>query len=673
MAATFQDQILRLADMAGAQQTNAAAKGVTAASSDNTAALLALATKYASTDPTRVTRLHLPAGKTIRGHLPMTNGVIWDLNGATIAPPAGGWTKHMVYPVDPAWIGATDGSGANRSGLVNGTINGDRANQSTVSKPIPQSLTVANITGSLTSGDYGYQVAYKSSFGVGVATEVQRAWGTTGAKLTWTNPAGVGDCEVVIFGRHAWDVKERRVLATLPAGTTTWSDTGAATPAGVSVGRACLSAASVVMAGACVTVRDLRVVDAPGSGFASWWDGDGTNAHQGQSWYRLMESRINNLNIEGSDGPGIVLRGPHDSMFFDLVVAGAAANSGLKDAIVIESGPWRGGQIHVWGGHRRGVDVTAPAELWNVVSEGAQEAALRLYHQDVQVHGGDLFYPKNSDRSSGLQIGDATFQPNAQAHGIKVRSGAADHFAYPIDLRHAGKGCIVTGTVADHSGTVVHGSPTEHIALVTVDNGDDVIWLPGYTPPVTATPTYTSETFMRANGEVNASKTDQALGGQSVTWAATTGAWTVDTGKMRRGASAPSASYALLPVPVADYDLTLTITDKMTTGWAYIVARSTAATATADSYRLVYDGWTVQIQTRVGGAQTNVPGTQVPVAAGDTVGIRVKGSTITMLVNGVPAATTTNTSLTAGGHAGIVTDTAIGTSIGIDNLVIRPA
>jgi hypothetical protein len=104
-----------------------------------------------------------------------------------------------------------------------------------VKSPWMQSL-VAAAGGTLAAGTYAYQVSAVTATGETMAGARRTVTLATpgSAVLTWTKPtipAGAADVTSYrIWGRSAANGVERTLLATVPAGTLTWTDNGSVTP-----------------------------------------------------------------------------------------------------------------------------------------------------------------------------------------------------------------------------------------------------------------------------------------------------------------------------------------------------------------------------------------------------------------------------------------------------------
>lgn len=426
--------------------------GVTTASSDCTAALAALATTHKSL--TQRTIIDLPHG-IIKGRLPMAEGIIWRGNGTTVRFPATP-TGHLIYPLAAAWLDATDGSGCHRAGLIGDlTFDGEADTWGINPAPIGPTITTGATTGSLATDDYGYQIAYKTTFGIGEPGPVAIRYGASGGiTLTWTNTSATA--QIVVYGRDPYQAYNRHIMATLAAGTTTWTDNGSITPTGPYAGRGDLSAPSCLITGAAISISgDIKIQNMPGSGLVSKWLAQATI---GESWYAQMEARVTGLRIENVGSHGVLWAGPHDSVLSQVVVSavGMRASENKSGIILDDWGPVRLQQSHVWGDSRYALEVHAPAEVIDCQLEGAKVAQVWANHMDLQLIGGDIFSPQSAT-AAGIVVGFSGYQPSPTIVGTHLRlfsssSGPA------VNLTYAGAGTRVHGRVSQDTGTVITGS-----------------------------------------------------------------------------------------------------------------------------------------------------------------------------------------------------------------------
>ena len=466
MADTFQAQITRTATVIGRRKTGvyAADEGIVASNTlDQRAALATLAAKYTST--TTKTRIYLPPG-IVRGGLPMRAGVQWVLCGTDILPSPGGHAGHLVYPSNPAWLGTTQNGGANAGagdhffgitgdGSIDGEMDSWPAQHACPTPPTP--AAVNGTGGTLTAGDYSYRIAYKTSFGISHAGDPVMAWGVAAngkVTLTWTNPSGlVTGAQPVIYGRSAWVRTQQQELATLAAGTTTWTDTGAATPSGPWWRTVDLSAPSVLLIGAGYSIDGGGITfrNVPGSFYSEWLG----SSIAGMPWQTGMEARIRALRLEKFGG-NAVFQGPHDSTI-DVMTASylCAQNGAGMDGVVFDDyGPWRVSRLHPWGTMRDAISVRGPVTLTDCQGEGGRRWQLNLANDEATVVGGDYF-PGGSPTAStgGIKVSAKNRVIAPSLRGFSSATGPA------IDLTTMGAGSQVTAMAIDQSSGTVAAAP----------------------------------------------------------------------------------------------------------------------------------------------------------------------------------------------------------------------
>ncbi|HEY6019620.1 MAG TPA: hypothetical protein VIY48_06890, partial [Candidatus Paceibacterota bacterium] len=183
------------------------------------------------------------------------HGLMTDKNGISILVISSGstnkWAGHAIQISDAHFLASGNamatGSAhilfsSSNSAKVTGTISGctfGKGSQDAYSEndgtycgigtmPVP---TTSAVAGSLAAGTYYYRVAARNTNGDTVASsEVSRVLGATGGvKLDWTAPTGT-ITEYRIFGRTQGT--EQLLLASVPVGTLTFTDSGSLTPAG---------------------------------------------------------------------------------------------------------------------------------------------------------------------------------------------------------------------------------------------------------------------------------------------------------------------------------------------------------------------------------------------------------------------------------------------------------
>lgn len=220
----------------------------------------------------------------------------------------------------------------------------------------------------------------------------------------------------------------------------------------------------------------------------------------------------------------------------------------------------------------------------------------------------------------------------------------------PVSLRASGDPL--------HLNSTAYGVVAQQVYTRLLDLG----WLSGSYPEPVGPPVneniLASDSFAnRANGTVLATTaTDQALGGTTpLTWQSSpTSQFTVTDGVVSRGASTVAA-VAGLPMSTADYRVDATLTALSTIG---IGVRRTQITGGTDvRLNAAIDGTATLVGAGSGlGSFTYV--------AGDVLGIRIKGTVVEALKNGVVMLTGANATLTAPGYAALLAATSTVYSVG---------
>ena len=441
--------------------------GVSASAADNTAALAAIASAR-QTLTGRVV-IDLPQG-TVKGRLAMAPGVVWRLNGTRIVFPDSGPTGHMAYPLNPNWWGDEDGLGAHRSGIVGeGVLDGEQSRWGLNPMPKPAMPTLATAAGTLAAGWYGYRIAYKTTFGIGAPSDEQNIELTAsgGVKLTWTNPAAAAAAQIVVSGRTPWDLASgMRTLATLPSGSTTWTDSGSVTPTGPVARLVDLSApAGIVMTGTEWTLRGIKVEGACGTGIASQFNGE---SEASAPLARLMEARIESVGVERPGAEGIVLAGVHDITVRGCFISrpGATAPEPRSAVIANTNGPFVLADTHTWGTSKWCVENYCGGDIVNCQLEGGLVGAANLQERTRMI-GCEVFHPIAAG-AKGVVIGNAGYKPVVQIENTLFRMFNSSH-GPAIDITNAGAGSRISGVAIQDTGTVIAGSTANKSVDITVN------------------------------------------------------------------------------------------------------------------------------------------------------------------------------------------------------------
>lgn len=198
-----------------------------------------------------------------------------------------------------------------------------------------------------------------------------------------------------------------------------------------------------------------------------------------------------------------------------------------------------------------------------------------------------------------------------------------------------------------------------------------------FTNPLPDTPVLppmpiTSDTFNRSNAD-RLTRTDAGLGGAPVSWLGNTEVFGV-RGNQAEVLPHTGVFFVGVAVPVPDYELALRVTAFPRTETAYLDARRplVATMPTQDGIRLSFNNNSVRLSKRVS-SLTTVLGDLHTFALGDTVAVRVKGTTAQLRINGkvMEEHTVTDASLQSGGHAGLSGSAGL-TALTFDDFTVTP-
>ncbi|WP_052061881.1 hypothetical protein [Rhodococcoides fascians] len=151
------------------------------------------------------------------------------------------------------------------------------------------------------------------------------------------------------------------------------------------------------------------------------------------------------------------------------------------------------------------------------------------------------------------------------------------------------------------------------------------------------------------SGELNGRSTDSAAGGTAAAWTASpAGRYAVGSGRLTLAITQNESPAATAPMPTSDVELTCrVVTRPAATGTSvYLDVRRQSGNST--SIRIRIGSTTVDLRKRVGATTTTFPGSSTSLADGDVVGVRVIGSTLSLLKNGAVVVTVTDTDILTG-------------------------
>lgn len=456
----------------GSYGTPATDYGVSLEAADNTAALEAAAAAQTTTEGRRL--IHLPPG-VLHGHLPMSEGVVWVFNGTTLKFPATGPARHLVQPSDMATWGdpgswTTGAPGPHRSGLAgHGVLDGQSSEWGIWPAPTATVPTAAFTgVGSLAAGTYGYRVSYLTAFGTATPSDpVTITTATSGrVELTWVNPAEAADKQVVIFGRHQNNRRYQRVMATLPAGTTSFIDDGTVTPSGQTAQDIDVSAPSCLLGGSETLVDGLVIKDMPGTGLVTRYESQAVRADTGA----LPTADVRNLTILRTGAEGLNFIGPAHTEFRNIKIRHAGRHSAADTKAVrshiqaFEMGP-----VHFEGVQTSGYGFYGLEAHTNFTTRGCVFSGASIAQIGMFAHG-EVRDTKISDPEGavavGIRVGAPWIAPKASLRGLRVE-GFSDTTGIAVDLREAFPGCAASGTIVQDTGTPVAGAD-DHFTDFTI-------------------------------------------------------------------------------------------------------------------------------------------------------------------------------------------------------------
>jgi len=215
----------------------------------------------------------------------------------------------------------------------------------------------------------------------------------------------------------------------------------------------------------------------------------------------------------------------------------------------------------------------------------------------------------------------------------------------------------------------IHMTDTGHTFMA--DLLRERLGVPTGLPEVRVMVPFTSDSFTRADAAtVIGSTTDIVLGGTTKTWLGSTASdgFAIVSNSLRPGATA-GGLFVGFALTQPDQSVSLKLTTLPTAGRVFVDARRTSLASSNDYYRLAITSTTCELRKSVAATLTTALAS-FAVVSGDTLELQVRGATLTVYKNGVAEASVTDTSLTAGGHAGIARETASAGFV-LDDIVIK--
>lgn len=199
-------------------------------------------------------------------------------------------------------------------------------------------------------------------------------------------------------------------------------------------------------------VTDVTFTDGNDGGVWSEWGPGGSE----------MEAKWVNWRCLDSAGPGLVWRGPHDSLFVNGIVAGQDGH----DAVVTDgfATSEQFTNVHLWGFHSNGFVLRRTAYMANCQSEGATGANVLFAAGGSSWVGGTVFGTQGTNGSAnetGFQWGTGT---EGTIGGTQVVGARVYNFpsgGRPLRLVNATAGTVCeVALFASSVTTAIHGTPS---------------------------------------------------------------------------------------------------------------------------------------------------------------------------------------------------------------------
>lgn len=186
------------------------------------------------------------------------------------------------------------------------------------------------------------------------------------------------------------------------------------------------------------------------------------------------------------------------------------------------------------------------------------------------------------------------------------------------------------------------------------------MWVPGEV--------FTSDDFSTA-GDPIGRKTGAELGGAPADFLGPAGSWNASGGELVNTGDNGSVLFEALG---ADYETSVKIKSLPVTGYTTVIARRTSVDYSANISQLrieVNNAGNITLRQQLDGTLSVLGRSNAVMSVGDTVAIRVAGTSVTVLVNG-QIVVEAETHVTEAGYAGLATS-AVNTNSVVDDLILR--
>lgn len=177
------------------------------------------------------------------------------------------------------------------------------------------------------------------------------------------------------------------------------------------------------------------------------------------------------------------------------------------------------------------------------------------------------------------------------------------------------------------------------------------------------------DTFSVAANSLVGRATDAIAGKVRAVWAGEPDMMAVSGGRATRGTGTVGTWFNGFEMATNDYEVSVLVAALPTGGQQFLDARRGTG-GSPDCYRLSIGTATIDLRKRVGGVTTAFG--SAPYAAGDRIGLRVRGNIVSMVLNDVVVNQITDASIPNAGSAGIA-GTLATAGVAFDDFEIRAA
>lgn len=223
-------------------------------------------------------------------------------------------------------------------------------------------------------------------------------------------------------------------------------------------------------------------------------------------------------------------------------------------------------------------------------------------------------------------------------------------------------GSFPTGVSMDGNG-VVSGTPSSaeaYSVTILAENsaGSDSKTYEGTVaaPSAAFTTVYTSDSFVRANDtDITGSTTDTYAGGSAIAWQSSAASWNIASNAM---VAASPAGGSMIPINATNYEISAVVRTMTSASNSTIFTidgrRATLSPSGTSQYRLRYvANGTIHLSKTINGNETVLwSSTSGQIAVNDELALRLDGTTISVLKNGIQLRSVTDSSVSSSTYAG---------------------